>query len=1068
MTSQPKPSLVGGTTTLDVVDLTSLSKAWVDKAPAHVGNPQTLPEVYQVKSKIILDDNSVVKKFKNNFYVQICTRLAVLRVSRKFTAFDPKGILTGRTRLYSMIGYRLKKHTFNRMCLLSKGQWTSLEQAWSALMHTVLLNTDFNPLLQDRQLRIAISKFKIWFLEFSLRGKIKRSNGRQYVVLHNWEKTLKSFKTLSSWMQYFALDDVKNNIKPPSLPWFPGWNSSRNLPTFVWFDGHLAHWRDVSLRPLSDRDIRTLCQIRTFGRALPPPTTQMCKDDLKKQCEVLTTENVVKPEVLSAVSQVAYLIGKRLKVEEISKKSHISVSTSGCFELSQRDGGIARYVQNYIKELECSVQDVRILHDGEEYDLFDHYTENSVDVYNDAYGVRIFPRRNILFLDNPTMLDCLYRKSGHARLEQVGLSHTGKLLLPSEVCPAILLMATSEAILQGYYHTSDGVVSEPSTWLLLPSGRRLPMWNHRYPLRYKSVDFPITEMQCLAEPGAKSRSLGKSQTWFTLTMKIMRFMIEPILARDGRARIGLRSTNKMWSFLKFIQKVYGGNPIFQSTDYSAATDWISLKLLSAIWEPIFGLIDKNHPFLIYKDLVTCPRRLHFGKKFLECEPLDKTHRCGSFMGEPMSFMSLTLINLIIEEISSFFWKTKVPLYSMPITNLVSNDPLAICGDDVASLREDVEHIKMFKSVVSDVGMKLSYKDGISSRVLVFCEDHVLRDEKGKILYIDVIKSRLLTTMCRQHSENRSSILGKGRMLTNQLDYFDDKVIKIFIMEIYHQIFDRSYNYMMQNMNLPYYLPPSCGGMGYPIEDSLLPSNSYMYIGYIYRILDNPNIMEKYFELLELSSLNKRNKHGIDNTENVLKTFNRLTSSEFPLVFHEGEILEFKNRTIYKDVDIGNTISKFGIEVPPDPYTGGFDRDSLRNEAQRYGLIPLTDYLEQIERTLNFQEFLKDDTILRSQRTFEQWVQRSSRYWKRCLYGLNTRKKLELAAYGRQKFKNLNTLDRAVQRSFDGYIYPDTWVSLADAGPSLRIDFAVLRTRPQRKFLKFRDTVPVSEPFSPIE
>jgi hypothetical protein len=935
-----------------------------------------------------------------------------------------------------------------------------LEEAWCAIMHTVLLNTDFQPLLKDRFLKNGITKFKIWFLEFALKGKVINGPKRKYVVLHQWDKLLSGLKTIAAWFQFYALDS-NLNIRPPSMPWFYGWVG--NHPTFPWFKGHLRHWQVIEGKPLSDLSIRTLCQIRTFGRALPPPSMKMCIEDLKTQVKVLTTPNIVSNDALRTCEYVSDLISEKLGASQLPKDTHISVSTSGCFEVTGENGGLARYVQNWVKELESPIGDVRILHDGELFDFVEHYTANTVDTYFDVYSSRMFPRRNFLFLDSPTLLDCLYRQSGAQRRKDANIELLGKDLLSPEVGAAILLMASSEAILQGYYVNLKGERSPPDMHLVLPSGRKIPIWKEFITLRYISTEFPKTELQCLAEPGAKTRSLGKSQAWFTIVTKVMRFMAEPILARDGRSRIGLRSTNKMWSFLKYLSRTNYEEKFLQSTDFRAATDYIALLMLKSMWKPFCSRVPEKHPFLVYQELIWCRRSLHFSDKFSECRPTGQfSHECGSFMGEPMSFMSLTLINLVIEETNSYYFRNNLPLFQ-GIPRLLSGDPLCICGDDVAALRNNLEIILRFKQTVAAYGMKLSWKDGISRRVLIFCEDHVLLDENGKFVYLDVIKSRLLTTMARQHSENRSSILGKGRMLTNQLDYFDDKNIKIFVMEIYHTIFDRAYNYMLGSLALPHFLPPSCGGMGYPIEDSKLPPWAYEYIGYIFDVLKEEDIMSRYSRTLEFSLLNKRNKHGIDNSEKILSTFKAIANANGePFRFFTGKIPEtLKPREIYNTDVVVSILEKFNLDIPKDPYTGGPDYDSVRNESQRFGLVPLREIFDQIERTLNFQEFLKDDLVLRSQRTFEQWVRSSGKFWNKALYRASNSKRAYYVQLGREKFTSLNNLDRIVQRSYDGYVYPSNWISPASAGPSLKIDFRVLRRTPLKRFFKTGAEVPIS-------
>jgi hypothetical protein len=424
----------------------------------------------------------------------------------------------------------------------------------------------------------------------------------------------------------------------------------------------------------------------------------------------------------------------------------------------------------------------------------------------------------------------------------------------------------------------------------------------------------------------------------------------------------------------------------------------------------------------------------------------------------MSFMSLTLINLIIEELSCY-WTNEISLFKSEVTSLKSHEAVAICGDDVASVRHSLLRIKQFKRVVHSVGMKLSWKDGVSRRLLIFCEEHICV-QKNKFIYIDVIKSRLLTTMARQHSDNRSAILGKGRMLGQQLAYFDNKLLKIFIMKIYDQVFNRCHNYVMNNMQLPYFLPPSCGGLGYPIPESTLPSWSYEYIGLIYSIVDIPNIMERFVRFYELQRLTKRNKHGIDNSKNALRIFSKL-AKDTEIQYDDNEIVEFRPRTVYPDTRIREVLSKVGITVPNDPYTGGPDRDHLRNEASRFGIIQLNDIFDQIERTLNFNEFFRRE-VVREQRTFEQWIRGSYKYWKRALYMSGPSKRAEYAKLGRDRFKDLNQLDNQVSRSFVGYVFPENWGTIESSGPSLKIDFRLYKSAYGKYPYKDRKTVSIHE------
>ncbi|QJT93754.1 RNA-dependent RNA polymerase [Erysiphe necator associated narnavirus 22] len=1011
---------------------------------------QPLPEVYHFNTPFKdVSKKEILSGVKNSYYVHLCTRLAVCRRTKSWQVYEPRNFgFYGAKRLYRMIGYRLKPTVFKRFSLISSEQWKMIEESWTAIMHTVLLHTEFNPLSRDKELVKNIINFKLWFIEFSTKGRIIRGKNTR-VQLFQIEKLLKGLKAISGWFQYYALDFKELNSLAPSLPWFPGWKSGR--PTFVWFGGHLSHFRDLE-RPLSDLDIRSLCQIRTFGRALPPPTTKMVINDLVDQVKVLTEPKIHPEGVLDTVSSFSRRLFERLNVKDLTYKTHISVSTSGCFEVSQRKGGMAAYVRGWIEELNVPVRNVRIAHnDGLDYDLIDHFIENTVDTYRDCYGLRVFPRRSMLIdlEDNEdlSLLSCLYRQAGHSVIRSAG-ERWKEGLLPPETCPAILLCASSEAIQQGYFAFRSGKERHPDIWILLPSGRRLPLWDRPISLRYIPVDSPRVQMLSLAEPGAKCRSLGKCQTWFVIVTKIMRFMIEPILALDGRARIGLASTNKMWSFLKYLQN-NRRNGWFQSTDYKAATDHMSLELLKAIWEPCFEQVDPRHPFLVYKQLMFEKRKLVFSKKF-ESSDNGKEHCCGSFMGEPMSFMSLTTYNLLVEEISEYVFRG----WDYPIkpTNLIGNEPLAICGDDVASERKELNRILSFKKVVKDTGMVLSWKDGISRRLLIFCEDHILCDNTGKLLYIDVIKSRLLTTMSRQHSDNRSSILGKGKMLNNQLAYLTDKTLQIFVMQIYNSIFSREYNNLFKGMKLPYFFPPNAGGIGYPILDLEIPKWSTWMFGYIEEVLQSDDYNYRMVVLHDLSRHNFRNKHGMDNTKKAIELFSHLTHGKGIIFIPEGEVENFYPYTVYGEKVIRNLLKRNNINVPSDIY-GNFDRDNFTIVLQTLGIIPFRDYIDNIDRVLNFNEALSS-VVLRKQRTVNDWVKTSSRFWGRLYRSLSQEKLRQLQLLGLDTMKSsMESLSKRIDRAFDGYVIPSIWESVPEFGPSLQIDFLKLSRKPRTRFFK---------------
>jgi hypothetical protein len=623
----------------------------------------------------------------------------------------------------------------------------------------------------------------------------------------------------------------------------------------------------------------------------------------------------------------------------------------------------------------------------------------------------------------------------------------------------LLLIATNQSLKQGFFRRT-GEEGEYLPDILMHVGcYKIPLWYSDgvpHHLIYQPVDFPKVTLNCLAEPGAKTRPLGKNQAWFTIVTRAMRFMAEPILARDGRARIGLRSTNKMWSFLKYLKnRKSKGLFIGQSTDYKSATDLIPISVIKAMWNGFLSSLPRTHPFWVYYELVVCPRNLFVDKQFKDLNLKNDINRRGSFMGEPMSFLTLTLENLLVEEISAYFYnyRNDVQLWD---TRLVSRhlqddrlagDAICICGDDVAAVRRDVEQIRLFKVVAIALGWQFSWKDAVSRRLLIFCEDHTMMNYRGDITefrYIDVIKSRLLTTMSRQHSDNRSSILGKGRMLSNQLDYYEHKQLRIAILAYFSLLFSRAYGYeSISQCRMPLYLPPSCGGAGIP-ADQTMPGWMYPYIGYVYQVLEVQDFRERYDLLDSLSRLNNRVKHG----SLVKDKLNIVKSEVSRYQINDSNIKNQMSNVVFDDVYIRDMLAREGIEIPCDPYTNGPDFSSLKNEAVQFGFVPFAELSEQAERVLNFQNFLRG-VPGKSTRTFNQWARDSKDFWSKTQC-LKTKRRVpgnsRLAKFGRSKFSSISELDKAVTRAFTGWIYTgdDRYhPNLLNSGPSLKVSLSSL-------------------------
>jgi hypothetical protein len=1050
----------------------------VESALGREARVDKLPEAFRAKffSSEGLTDKQLSKRILNNPIVDLCLRISTYSVGPGGNScFDP-GRRSGN-RLYNMIGKHLDRGTYRRMLFSSPQQYKFVEECWIANMHTVLLNQDFNPVKYDRFLFRSIRKYKLWFLAFCFKGNfisLKDKDGNPYKRLNliNREKVLKALKNIAGIMQYsLGLDCRDHNHSPPNVDYWIGWDSNRKDLQLVWFGGHLRKWRYIiqekfrEFTPWTHGELSNLCQIRTFGRALPPPTRKMCRDAFVEQMQILTTEVNPPENVLNCVRDFSRAIGKKLGVREMPTHTHISMSISGCFEQAQSTGGLAVEISTWLEDFFLPINTIEVFA-GDELSIpglysltFEELILLDKDKYHfcDALGNLMFPRTKGFYLlhdQSQPLINILYgTKGSSARKRALDALLEENVPLPPDLGNIIMLKSMILASEQGYYISDiDGNKVTPE-WILTIGNLKIPLYGSsqmRHHLIYVPEQVPKARLTCLAEPGAKTRPLGKNQAWFTMLMRAMRFMAEPILARDGRARIGLRSTNKMWSFLRFFQNgKYHYNDMFcQSTDYKSATDLIPLSLIEAMWEGFCFSLPKRHPFWTHYKLITCKRALYKDPKFKRFEnrfPDSMLNQRGSFMGEPMSFLTLTLENLISEEITSYYHdvRSDIPVFSRVQIEpeLLVGDPTCICGDDVAAIRRKLSKILLFREVISALCWELSWKDLISKKVLIFCEDHCVTKDTGNglsLIYIDVIKSRLLTTMSREHSDNRSSILGKGRMLSNQLDYFEDKNLKIATIGYFSRIFDRSYGYEVirqQGVTLPIYLPPSCGGAGIPVIDGLIPSFMYPYIGYVFTILDIQDFKERFLKLMQLASLNSRNKHGVQAVDRLNILAKELASYRRA----SDGLQDIVASTIYTEEFVETFLESKGVNIPSDPYTKKRDYEALVNEASMNGFVPFTLLADQVERILNFRDFLLKHKE-REPRTFNGWVRDSRKFWKNAL---PKGQRNQFKKIGKERFTTIVDLDKKVTRSFSGFIFvlEDRFnLNLLNCGPSLRIHY----------------------------
>jgi len=997
---------------------------------------------YVDKNANVHYDKDIVK---NPLY-GVCIHLSYFEVDPKnwvVVKFDE--VENGFHRLCRRLGRALTLKEIQKFGRLPENLYSRLEETWSALMQTVLMNRDFDPTIRDMSLLQAVQATKKWFLKFALRGGSTKivdvfdDDGQQIGIRYkarsnrlaaNIDKLADMSKQISAWLQYAALTGggayhTESTTAPKPIPMMIGWDHDNQWPTLPWMGGHLSKWRTLNWR-FDDDSLVNVLQMRSFGRALPCPSELKVRDSLKKGLETLTKGGQIDTRVLQSIEAFAEQLGRRLDVASMPIDTHISVSASASFDSTQEEGGkaadmrrlLAPIKESTIYETWVYVADQQSFVDGEQNCTLNRLLETK-DILYDVFGEPVFTSDWLMGTSSETLASMLKLPPGDHHVEVL---FGGPTLLEVMYTPFLeyqgYMSARREANKDWLPNTIGKVLRFISTGTMLRRGEIAPGadavlrvvndskgWDLAVPLffesgqrvRYTPRVFPPVFLTCLAEPSFKARTLGKGESEEAILFQSMRFMAEPVLARDGRARLGLEETNKLWTFLKYVSRIadqIGETSIIENNDFDAATDEMLLSLIEALWSGFLRPLPPDHPFWVYTKLIWCPRQLVVDRKILPDVSQTFETRRGSMMGEPISFLTLTLYNLVVDDMTNYYAGLGLPLYSLPIETHVFFGPLptAICGDDVTSIRPHRRFSATHRRIITDTQMVLSTKgkDSDSLRVIFFCEDSVIvsrdTDGKWKFTYIDVIKGRLLTRMARQGTARVAAVLGKGRMLANQLEWFPSERVKCLTLAIYDRMLAREYSGWVERIRLPKCLPAGAGGLGLPYTGDSLPMEELFYARYVRWLTNQPRTTEMVTELLKLRALGRRLRYGVEPGETPVQLIHQLVN--YTLVSKnklDGDEPIFWNRIYRPSVVIDVYERVTGKPVPFGSYKQKPDYDDVVRAGREIGLVPMWDYIDVIERLTTFNELLTNDGVHTPDvMTLNDWVKRSGRFWRRVL------------------------------------------------------------------------------------
>jgi hypothetical protein len=403
-------------------------------------------------------------------------------------------------------------------------------------------------------------------------------------------------------------------------------------------------------------------------------------------------------------------------------------------------------------------------------------------------------------------------------------------------------------------------------------------------------------------------------------------------------------------------------------------------------------------------------------------------QCGSFMGEPMSYMTLTLMNLLTEVISQKYFDAGKEVFSglskeewMAESHM---DPFVIAGDDKLALRFSKARATISREASVGLGFVMSDKDGDSNELLIFCEDHILidRQEQTKLVFVDVLKGRLLTNVHRGHADNRASIFGKGRMISLQCAWINETVKK-YVLSLHFNLFVRTYGVEFINAEVPWFFPPSLGGLG--LEPVTIPKWGYRYINYIIEVLNIKDWRVRMTLLWELASLSSAVHRGVLPRKISLERASEALAHIKPSFLDEFD--KNRNDLIFQDEEFIKTMKKEGIV--PTPLNNEITHEDVVIYAEQNGFTEVNSLLDQFERIDTFQQMLEAPTKP-VRRTAKMWQRKSSRFWKK----KHLTRDVELDS----RFKSLADLEHKVTHHFHGFCSKALQDELLKNGPSMLV------------------------------
>lgn len=331
-----------------------------------------------------------------------------------------------------------------------------------------------------------------------------------------------------------------------------------------------------------------------------------------------------------------------------------------------------------------------------------------------------------------------------------------------------------------------------------------------------------------------------------------------------------------------LNVIFDDEEVFYSGDLTEATYSMSFELLDCQDE----LLDKamsNFPvWKVFSDLFKIkPREMDVTQlkheKYLADDYPDvvKT-RSGEFMGDPISFIHLTLVWLSLVNQTSAEMAGLSPSRDAYRSRYAYRPFGQQVGDDIVILRVQKKFVDILQRRTDGLGLKRSKIDSISRDTATFCEQYLWKPPKdfnsegmspdtlfGDLMFLDTIKGSIMTGRSKVKSDGGTPFLGHASMLAKQIAYTpkelawkDDRAKTILWARNYREARGLT-------KSLPAW-PRSMGGLGLAVGKTpdLDDPRMERYLPYLYRLFDNNTSQGVILDtLLQLGSIWRGSNKG---------------------------------------------------------------------------------------------------------------------------------------------------------------------------------------------------------------